>query len=165
MNRSRFLRLMGAFLLMATLGASTAFAQSPDACIPAKVDGEVGCLPDGEVFKTFGMRTAGELEVGEEIKVVTAVGNMSYHQITDVLVDVEIYDEDGNKVYQEYSDDQTFGAANSLMAPGRHNRFQIQQLTWTPEEAGTYTVKIGVFSNGWALLYAWHPDVGTIVVE
>jgi hypothetical protein len=74
------------------------------------------------------------------------------------VVDVEVYDPAGNKVFQKYYDNQTFTAG------------QQQQYTtpWTVPigaAVGTYRVKIGMFSPGWGTLYSWNDNVAQFSVQ
>ena len=70
------------------------------------------------------------------------------------LVDIEVYDQNNSKVHQAVFDNQTFAA-------GQARDFQT---SWTPSATGSYTVKIGVFSSGWAQLYTWVNNAGAISV-
>jgi hypothetical protein len=73
------------------------------------------------------------------------------------LVDVEIYAPNGTKVHQTYFDAQSFTA-------GVTKKYTV---TWRPPgnaATGTYTVKVGVFSAGWGVLYAWNNSAGTFRV-
>ena len=63
-----------------------------------------------------------------------------------VIVDVEIYNGVGTQVNQTVFDNQTFAAGSSAS----------YNVTWTPTSADTYTVKIGLFSSGWASEYNWN---------
>ncbi|HTD77361.1 MAG TPA: hypothetical protein VK898_06985 [Chloroflexota bacterium] len=75
-----------------------------------------------------------------------------------LLVDFEIYDSQGRKVWQTWHDNLPFqGGAMTTdfavytipgdLAPGR------------------YTFKTGVFSTGWGTLYAWNDNAGTLTVQ
>ncbi len=68
---------------------------------------------------------------------------------TTVLVDVEVYDPNGTKVFQQFYDSQSFAAGQQ----------RTYTMSWTvPSTAalGAYVVKIGIFSPGWGSLYAWN---------
>ena len=71
-------------------------------------------------------------------------------------VDVEIYDRSGNKVFQQYWDNQSFKA-------GQARRLSTSWDT-TGHAAGTYTVKVGVFRTGWRSLIHWNNAAATIAV-
>ena len=70
------------------------------------------------------------------------------------LIDVEVYDRSGRKIFQKFWDDQSFTAG------------QVRQLTtpWTSEAAGAYTVKVGTFSPGWGSLIQWNDTAGAVTV-
>jgi hypothetical protein len=64
------------------------------------------------------------------------------------LVDVEVYDPNGRQVYQGIFDNQTFGA----------DQAHHYALSWdvpSTAVAGPHTVKVGIFSAGWGILYFW----------
>ncbi|GAB4453829.1 MAG: glycoside hydrolase family 44 protein [Armatimonadaceae bacterium] len=70
------------------------------------------------------------------------------------LVNVEVYNAAGQKVFQKFASGQNF-------ATGQTIRYS---WSWTPTVAGTYTVKVGVFSGTWAILYHWNNGAATIPV-
>ncbi len=61
------------------------------------------------------------------------------------LVDIEIYNQQGQKVFQQYYENQGFTA----------NESKNYNVTYTPTTTGTYTVKVGVFGSGWNPNYIW----------
>ena len=65
------------------------------------------------------------------------------------LVNVEIYDPAGRKVYQKAWDSQT-------LRSGRTTSFSTAWSIPASAAKGTYTVKIGVFQPGWGVLYHWN---------
>jgi hypothetical protein len=65
------------------------------------------------------------------------------------LVDVEIYDPLGHRVFQTWWDGQTFVS----------NQQRAYTATWSvPQSAakGQYAVRIGIFRAGWGTLYYWN---------
>ena len=75
--------------------------------------------------------------------------NVNSANAASALVDLEVYDAKGNKVFQQWWDNQTFVA-------GQTRTFKT---TWTLPRTlpvGTYRLKIGVFKTGWGLLYNWN---------
>jgi len=92
------------------------------------------------------------LVAGGEATVTATVGSAT---ALPVLVDVEIYDAKGGKVFQKAFDNQS-------LAAGASRDFSAQ---WTvPQAAGTYTVKVGLFSPGWGTVYAWNDSAASITV-
>jgi uncharacterized protein YfaS (alpha-2-macroglobulin family) len=74
------------------------------------------------------------------------------------LIDIEIYDPNGQKVAQKSFDNENFAA----------NTTRKFSMSWTaPSNAatGTYTVRIGVFSPGWGTLYSWNSSAATFRVN
>jgi hypothetical protein len=73
------------------------------------------------------------------------------------LVDVEVYDPSGRRVHQKWFDDQSFRA-------GQTRRFRLAWDVPSGAAAGTYTVRVGVFSVGWGTLHAWNASAGRFTV-
>jgi hypothetical protein len=73
-----------------------------------------------------------------------------------ILVDLEIHNVAGEKVVQRVFDTQSFG--------DRESKAYNLRLTEPPLPDGTYTVKIGVFSNDWSILHAWDNNAATFQV-
>jgi hypothetical protein len=81
---------------------------------------------------------------------------VKYGETSSALVDLEIYGPNG-RVFQEVFDNQSFS-----------DNSRSYNISW-PVPAnlitGRYTVKIGIFSAGWGLLYYWDEDAGTISIN
>jgi hypothetical protein len=76
---------------------------------------------------------------------------------TNTLIDLEVYDGAGVKVFQQWWDGQSFAAGQT----------RTYSTTWSvPGSArtGTYTLKIGVFAPGWGTLYHWNNNAATFSV-
>lgn len=71
-----------------------------------------------------------------------------------VLVDLELYNANGQKVAQQYYENQ-----NLSTTP------QTYSLGWTPSTSGTYTLKAGVFTANWSSTLTWNDSVGTIAAN
>jgi hypothetical protein len=77
---------------------------------------------------------------------------------SSALVDIEIYNSANAKVFQRFWDGQVFNA-------GQARQFTT---TWTVPAGtprGTYTVKIGLFSTGWGILYGWNNNAAVVQVN
>jgi hypothetical protein len=74
-----------------------------------------------------------------------------------ILVDVEIYDPNGQRVFQTFFDNQTLAAGQRW----------TRNITWTvPAVPGVYTVKLGVFGPGtWSPLYQWNDQATQFAVR
>ncbi|MFN0074754.1 MAG: cellulase family glycosylhydrolase [Chloroflexota bacterium] len=73
------------------------------------------------------------------------------------LVDVEVHDAQGQKVFQEYFENQAFSAGVKRTYP----------VTWPiPANGapGAYRVQVGVFSPDWATLYTYNSNAVQILV-
>jgi hypothetical protein len=75
--------------------------------------------------------------------------------LTNGLVDLEVYNSSGIKAGQQ------FFAGQTLM-PNQAGTYDWQ---WqVPAQAGTYTVKVGIFAAGWSQMYAWNNGAATLMV-
>jgi hypothetical protein len=88
-------------------------------------------------------------------QVVTITASVTANRATTALIDIEVYDRSGQRVFQRFFDNQSLGAGSA----------RYLTASWTPSRAGTYTVKIGVFRPGWNGTLAWNPQAATIVVR
>lgn len=87
---------------------------------------------------------------------ITATARAS--QSRSALVDIEVYDGSGNKVWQSYQDNVAFSAGVTRTFP----------VAWAiPSSAGTgnYTVRIGIFSPGWGHLWSWNNEASRFTVR
>jgi len=75
-----------------------------------------------------------------------------------IIVDMEVYNSGGGKVFQQYIPGNTFGA-------GETKTFQWFWATPANQAAGTYTVKVGVFTNHWVTLLLWANSADTFMVS
>ena len=74
------------------------------------------------------------------------------------LVDVEVYNPDGQKVYQKFYDNRSFTA-------GEARTFGSYWSIPKSAAKGSYTVKVGVFKVGWAGLLAWQDVAAQFTVR
>jgi hypothetical protein len=84
---------------------------------------------------------------------VTNAGTLA----SGIIVDMEIYDAANRKVLQQYVSGQTFAAGES----------RTYEWSWDVpgDAAGTYTVKVGVFGDGWSPLHVWNNGATTVDVQ
>lgn len=76
---------------------------------------------------------------------------------SSALIDMEVYDANGNKVFQNFASNQNFSA-------GQTQTFTFNWATTSSQAAGQYILSIGVFSNDWTTDYVWQGNASTIVV-
>jgi hypothetical protein len=74
------------------------------------------------------------------------------------LIDLEVYNSSGQKVFQQYWDGQPFSANVS-------RTFTANWRVPSNLPRGTYTVKIGVFSPGWSGMHTWNNSAATFTVR
>jgi hypothetical protein len=88
---------------------------------------------------------------------VTLRANVRSNQARSALVDIEVYNSSGQKVFQQWWDNQAFSA----------NVTRTFSTSWTiPSNlpTGTYTLRIGVFAPGWVPMYIWNNGAATFTV-
>ena len=84
---------------------------------------------------------------------VTANVTNTGGSVSNGLIDIEVYDHAGTKLFQQFAQNQTFGSS-----PASYS------TSWTPTSPGTYSVKTGAFSNDWSTNYSWNDAAETITV-
>ena len=72
-----------------------------------------------------------------------------------ILVDCEVKDARGSKVHQQFTEGQRF-------EPGATRSYTY---TWTPAEAGTYSIDVGLFGPGWSPKHRFDAGVAKIEVR
>ncbi|MGH2634317.1 MAG: hypothetical protein ACRDG3_12975, partial [Tepidiformaceae bacterium] len=88
----------------------------------------------------------------------TITASVRSNTAVKALVDVEIYDPNGTKVFQRYYDNRSFAAGSAQ---------SFAQGWRVPSNArkGTYRVMVGIFSPGWGTLYSWNSSAATFTVK
>jgi hypothetical protein len=74
-----------------------------------------------------------------------------------IIVDMEVFNSGGTKVFQQYIPGLTFAAGET----------KTFQWFWAPPAGanGTHTVKVGVFADRWAQLLMWNNSATTFTVQ
>jgi hypothetical protein len=78
--------------------------------------------------------------------------------VSAAIVDMEIFDSANRLVLQQYIPGQTFATGET----------KSYDWFWTVpgnQPAGSYTVKVGAFADGWAKLYMWNNSATTFAVQ
>ncbi len=73
---------------------------------------------------------------------------------SDVIIDTEIYNAQGQMVYQKFFEHQ-----NLSSTPTSH------QFSWTPASVGSFVIKVGVFNANWNGLRYWQDNALTFTVK
>ena len=102
-------------------------------------------------FTTSGTAKPAPATVGQDVAVSLSVRSAAAQS---VLIDIEVYDRSGRKVFQRAWDTQQFTA-------GQTRSFSASWPT-RGVAAGTYTVRAGVFRAGWTGLIHWNDQATTI---
>jgi hypothetical protein len=74
------------------------------------------------------------------------------------LVDIEVYDSSGHKMFQRWFDNQSFSA-------GQTRGYTAAWMVPNQTQVGMYTVKIGIFSPGWGTLRSWQDQAAQFSVH
>lgn len=98
--------------------------------------------------------TPSSTRVGQTTSVAVIVRNTGGAALTGGIVDLEIY-RNGARVNQQWRTAVTVPAGGSA----------ARTFTWVPPTAGTYVVKVGVFTAGWATNPSWNNSAATITVQ
>ncbi len=77
---------------------------------------------------------------------------------SNILLDVEVYDAQGVKVFQNYWDNQTLTA-------GVEKTYTTYWQIPAAHAAGTYTISVGIFGPGWGDYYDWQSGLDSFVIE
>ncbi len=88
---------------------------------------------------------------------VTINSSVTSSQASTVLVDVEVYDPSATKVFQQYWDNQAFSA-------GQMRSYSSPWQVAASAALGSYTIKIGVFTPGWATLLNWNNRAASVSI-
>jgi len=79
-------------------------------------------------------------------------------QMTSAIVDLEIYDASGTKVGQN-------ACRVSFTSSGKTKNCRWSYVVPSSLASGLYTVKVGVFSSDWSVLYVWLNRAGVLTVQ
>lgn len=93
---------------------------------------------------------------GATTTITTSVKN-SGSLASGIIVDMEVFNSAGTRVFQQYTPGNNFGS-------GESKTFQWFWSTPANQAAGTYTVKIGVFTDHWVTLLLWNNSADTFSV-
>lgn len=97
--------------------------------------------------------SSGNPTLGQNLDINLNVSSSS--DIQDAIVDVEIYDANNSKIFQEFYDHQSLSGSKPTS----------YQAHWTPSKEGTYQVRSGVFNNNWSNNYFWNNSVASFTVN
>lgn len=108
--------------------------------------------PTAPTTYTASLTGAATATVGNQAANTVSVS--TNNALSDYIVDIEIYNAAGSRVAQTAYEHQTLGSTAKSYA-----------LNWAPSNADTYTVKVGVFTSGWAANPYWNNGLATITAS
>lgn len=85
---------------------------------------------------------------------ITATVKDTGAALNDGIIDIEVYDANNNRKFQQFFSSQSIAAGAT----------QTYTAQWMPTSAGTYRVAIGVFSSDWSTAYNWQANAGVVIV-
>lgn len=83
---------------------------------------------------------------GQPASIAATVTDSSANTLQGGIVDVEVYNQAGIRVLQQFFENQIFAARET----------KTFAVPWTPGADGSYSVKIGVFAAGWTRMLHWN---------
>src|SRR5262245_20597632 len=107
-------------------------------------------------FSIVSTSTTDPTTPGSTATITTSVKNNGT-LASGIIVDVEIFNSGGTKVFQNYVPGNTF-------ATGETKRFDFFWTTAANQPAGPYTVKVGIFTDHWTSLLLWNNSADTFMV-
>lgn len=111
--------------------------------------------PQGPVsFTVTGNATPASVPPGASVSLSASVQNGA-NAASGVIIDMEVYDDANGKVFQQAFEHESFNA----------NQTRNFSFPWTAGNEGSYTLKLGVFSAGWAANHTWNDSAATVTVE
>ena len=106
-------------------------------------------------YTTSATATPSTLAPGASVTVNTAVRPAA---ATTLIVDLEIYQPNGQRIFQQSWDNQTFTA-------GQQRTFSTTWQVPANSAAGGYSVRVGLFAPGWTSMYHWNNAAGQFSVS
>jgi endoglucanase len=92
--------------------------------------------------------TPSEVSLGENVKLSLTFKNIT-RNVSNIIVDIEIYNSNNEKVMQKFFKNQSFNKDTSA----------TYNLNWIADSPGRYTLKVGLFNNDWGENYYWNEKV------
>jgi|GEM_PF-879714 len=109
--------------------------------------------PGSQALSAAALPVGNPAAVNQNLSISVTVQNTGSAQ-TNRIVDLEVYNSENQKVYQQVFENQTLPAQGV-------SQFQA---VWFPVLSGHYTIKVGIFSSNWSQNYYWNNTAGSIVV-
>lgn len=104
-------------------------------------------------FSTEGSANPGGTTVGNPVTLQLMAETLG-GQVGDTIIDIEVYDQANNRVFQQYYEGQDFGTGET----------RTYEVSWVPSASGTYRMAAGIFAPGWSKVYHWNNEAASITV-
>ncbi len=109
--------------------------------------------PTNQVNKISVVTNPSNPAINKQVTVSASVTSANVQ--TDAIVDVEIYDQYGTRVQQNFFEHQDFSGSTA----------KTFNYTFTPTKSGSYTFVGGLFKSGWSSNVFWNSNIKTLSVS
>jgi hypothetical protein len=106
-------------------------------------------------FSSTASANPGGTAVGSTVTLSAQIKSLTTGPTSNTLVDIEVFNQAGQKVFQQFYENQNFGSQET----------RNYQVGWQPTAAGTYRMTVGVFSAGWTQNYHWNNSAAEVTVS
>ncbi|HSH56287.1 MAG TPA: hypothetical protein VK983_05720 [Candidatus Limnocylindrales bacterium] len=108
--------------------------------------------PSESASYTVSADLASQAVVNSPVTVATKVA--ASQPVSGVLVDIELYNSQGQRVHQQFFENESLGTTEKT--------YEVQ---FTPVSTGDFIVKVGVFTSGWQKNLYWNDEVQKFTVS
>lgn len=98
------------------------------------------------------IQVSGERVVEQPLRTTLSITNQKL-PISDAIINLEIFDKNGERVYQKYVEGQNLEPYQAVQ----------YNFDWTPYQAEAYTAKASVFKSGWEYYYALEEEPNILI--
>ena len=101
---------------------------------------------------TYSVNTVAPTTATTNTQVSTSLNVVSSVATSDMIVDIEIYDANNQRIAQAGIEHQALKAGTNTYS-----------ISWKPSANGSYKVKVGLFTANWASNIYWNDGAGTVI--
>ncbi|MDP3958383.1 MAG: hypothetical protein Q8Q36_02905 [bacterium] len=105
-------------------------------------------------FTATGSASPSTVSQGAPVGLSASVANGAT-EASGIIVDMEVYGPEGEKVFQRVFENENFAA----------NQTKDYSASWATAALGTHTLKIGIFNSTWSTAHAWNDAAAAFAVS